>query len=40
MKAEEIVLRPYVRPQLVKRDQLARVSGDDGALISLVVNPG
>jgi hypothetical protein len=40
MKTGESVLRLYIRPELVKRDQLARVSGDDGALISLVVNPG
>jgi hypothetical protein len=36
----EILRRSYERPQLVKRDQLARVSGDDGVLISLLVKPG
>jgi hypothetical protein len=39
MKTGESVLRLYIRPELVKRDQLARVSGDDGVLISIIANP-
>lgn len=37
MKPE--ALKPYVRPELVKRDRLVRISGDTAPLISLIA-PG
>jgi hypothetical protein len=39
MKADDRRLKTYQRPQLVRRDKLARVSGEDSLLISLVVKP-
>lgn len=34
--SEGIARRPYVQPVLVKRDRLARISGDDEVLITLI----